>query len=357
MIIGGLLLIACFIFLGVLLIRDQSNHKQNEAAENFSLEEISVIIPYKNEAQHLPQLLESLSKQKQLPSAIYFVNDHSTDISAAIVDTWCAQNPKGVSIHLDHELNGKKAALRRAIYELSTEYFLTLDADVQLSENYFSVLTQVKKAKLVILPVLMNATSTLSRFFSLEYHYFNAFNFLVSNYYTLSASGANLLVEKTSFLAVDSYHTHKHLCSGDDYFLLRDFQQHKLSHYVSNNFNVSATTNSVTHWKDYLKQRIRWFKKTEGLKNREETILGVFILTYFLSVLPLILLLISGNLILFSVLILGLQSYLAHRIFTHYEIPPLAQPNGLEFLVFHILYPFVLLTILIRSIFEKESWK
>lgn len=358
MMIGVIILVVCFFLLALMLLEHKKmelNHSEEE--EKYNLQNITVIIPFKNEEHKIRGLLEDIHRQNDQPKKFIFVDDHSTDESYAIVKKWCEQHKNANVYQLENGIYGKKNALRRGIYITTTDYFLSLDADVRLSRRYFENLQRIAVSSLVVLPVLMIASNWKSRMFSLEYHFFNAFNYLVSPWFTLSASGANLLVNKTDFLNVDSIEKHQKIASGDDYFLLRDFQKAGLSHKVLINFEVAVYTKSVQDYPLYFNQRSRWLKKTQSTKYKEELLLGILILVYFLVTFSFILYALISGQFLFGLVPVFIQTILAFHILQLYQLPKNESPTIWELFLFHIYYPVILLYILIKSTFDKEKWE
>src|SRR5690554_7065064 len=80
----------------------------------------------------------------------------------------------------------------------------------------------------------MQGKGFLQKLFSTEYSFFNAFNFLLSSIRPISVSGANLLFDRNAINYQKQLKKHKHLASGDDYFLLKEFRRKHLPVYISN---------------------------------------------------------------------------------------------------------------------------
>ncbi|QDH80860.1 glycosyltransferase family 2 protein [Echinicola soli] len=109
-----------------------------------------VIIPAHNEAQYLPNLLDSLTQQALLPKQVIIVNDNSTDQTEAIIDryakdfSWITKvnSRTGVS-----RLPGSKvvAAFEKGFKEINQPFdiIVKLDADLILPKNYFEKITSV----------------------------------------------------------------------------------------------------------------------------------------------------------------------------------------------------------------------
>ena len=83
---------------------------------------VSVVVPFRNEEDHLPGLLEDFAGQTYPAEhmEIIFVDDHSEDGSASIVTSGASQNQHFHHLELPPQISGKKKALfcpaRRARY-------------------------------------------------------------------------------------------------------------------------------------------------------------------------------------------------------------------------------------------------
>jgi poly-beta-1,6-N-acetyl-D-glucosamine synthase len=94
----------------------------------------SIVVPYRNEAENLPDLLDSLSLLKYPAShfEILLVNDASEDASREICSRFKEANPD-LNIHLlENERttsSPKKDAILTALKKAQFDYLLTTDAD------------------------------------------------------------------------------------------------------------------------------------------------------------------------------------------------------------------------------------
>ena len=190
----------------------------------YQAENISVIIPFRNEIKNLNSLKESILQLSSLPLEFIWVNDHSDDNSLNILTNL---PPNHTVVSLDTNEKGKKAAIRKGIKISQGTYILTWDADIIVPNHYFKTLEQTKVSELSILPVRMKGSTFIEILYELDYYFLNSINISVSGfYYPIVASGANLLFNKSTFLNIDSFDTHKKIASGDDQFLLADFKKH-----------------------------------------------------------------------------------------------------------------------------------
>lgn len=113
----------------------------------------AVIIPAHNEALYIGRCLDSVVSQSCLPNELIVVNDHSTDHTEEIVNTYRAKYP---FIKLENRISGEDhlpgskvvAAFNQGFQQLEKdwEYVVKLDADIELPSDYFeSVLAHFKK--------------------------------------------------------------------------------------------------------------------------------------------------------------------------------------------------------------------
>lgn len=89
--------------------------------------EVSILMPYKNEARFLKACIESIKDQSFQQWELLAVNDHSTDEGPAIVDKWSRNDPR---IHaLKNEGIGIIDALDTAYHKSKGKYVTRMDAD------------------------------------------------------------------------------------------------------------------------------------------------------------------------------------------------------------------------------------
>jgi glycosyltransferase involved in cell wall biosynthesis len=91
---------------------------------------ISVLIPCYNEVQTIEQVVQNILKLDLEIYEIIIVNDHSSDGSREIIEKLTNNNKVIKAIH--HEINqGKGAALRTGIKEVTGEVVIIQDADLE----------------------------------------------------------------------------------------------------------------------------------------------------------------------------------------------------------------------------------
>jgi glycosyltransferase involved in cell wall biosynthesis len=321
------------------------------------LDEITVIISFRNEAAKLEPLIKSLLNQSKLPASIIFVDDHSSDNSNEIIDANISKSKEVSLIHLPEDLKGKKEAIRFAIRNVKTKYCLTIDADTWFDQHFFEQMRIGEHVDMQIRPVVMKGSSLIGHFAGVEHSFFNALNNLLSPIYTLSSSGANLLFKKSTFDELDNFESHRHIASGDDHYLLRDFQSGRAKIVVSDAESDLVFTESTNTLNDYFNQRIRWLGKTKLKATISELFIGLLIAIYLIGgFLIMIHLLIIGRLDLFLFLILG-RWIIDSLVFLNYTIPLRQLSHWWRLPFFQITYPILFIFLLLASIFYKPKWK
>ena len=326
----------------------------------------SIIIPFRNEEQHLKPLLESLVNLEYPLDCVsfYFVNDASTDKSESIVQRYANSIP---NLHLiDNKRttkSPKKDAITTAIANINSSWIITLDADCVVPKHwlmaYASYIKQDPEAQMVIGPVSYFSTASFLAQFQL-------IDFLSLQLFTIGTfgigkpilcNGANLAYQKNAFIEVQGFQGNESIASGDDIFLLEKLVK-KNSKVVGLLKNPLATvyTYPQTNFKKLFEQRKRWAGKTSKTKNKYTLWIGVVIfITNVAFIGSLIGYCVNQNiqylLFLLSKIILDLVFL---NVVTRYykEKLTLISRIGSSF-----LYPFFMLYISVISMFSSYVWK
>ena len=345
-----------------------------DKVRTFQLESIeartrfSVIIPFRNEGSHLPDLLNSirtLNYPKHL-FEIILVNDESTDNSVSLITN--ERKHSAIDLKLINNIRNtnspKKDAISTAMTLAKYEWIVTTDADCILPRFWldaFDNFIQSSDAELIVAPVTyLNSNSFLKRFQLLD--------FLSLQGATLGGfgiqkpflcNGANLAYRKLFFETLNGFDGNSDVASGDDIFLLEKALKHgrKKVHYLKTE-HVLVQTNPQESLKDLIAQRQRWASKTSRYKNGFAKVVG---LSVFLM-----------NAALICALILTIIGYLNYNVLGYLFIIKIAidfllifktarffnQENVLSSYIFScVLYPFFSVYIVVISMFFKYKWK
>jgi biofilm PGA synthesis N-glycosyltransferase PgaC len=335
-------------------IRWQWNKNYQEKRKFFKIEDISVVIPFRNEVTNLPNLIQSLNKLVVFPREIIFVNDHSEDDFKPCFNELNVPF-KTTLINLAAGDEGKKTALRAGISDSIGEFILTWDADIVVNPNFFRQVAKTPLSDLLILPVSMPGKNLKQFFFELDFQYLNALNTAISGHAKpISANGANLLFNKAIFEEIDSFEDHADVASGDDSFLLLDFKNHKKSIELALNPNLQVKTPIPNTWEGIINQRLRWIGKSKKVGDRFANYLAIFGLIYHVGFWLMFLTDATWNqltiLFYWKILLDSLLLFPYLRILKRSWL-------GLLIPVFSMIYPIYMLMILVMTLFYEPEWK
>ncbi len=257
LIVGGV------VFGGFLLHLQKS--AQHRSGSKISAQEITVLIPFRNEEKRLDDLLTSILNSTKLPNKFIFIDDHSNDASTKLIQDRLGDFPFEI-LMLSKELSGKKKALRAAIQNCQTKFILTFDADISFQPSYFRLLEELEDADMYVLPAVLIGKPPVELFYELDVALANALNAGLSGLTRpIFSSGANFLFKRQAFDEVDDLESHVHMASGDDTYLLRDFRRNKKDVRLESNLNVAVKTDTPKSFNEFIDQRLRWVGKTTDL--------------------------------------------------------------------------------------------
>lgn len=268
------LLLGTIVGVGFFVQRRKEDHYRKEA-KKIRPEDLAVLIPFRNEEQRIQALLDCIKQLTVLPKEFVFVDDHSTDEAVQLIEQTLNGLPYRV-LHVPDSMHGKKMALRYATEQTSSEYILTLDADVELAPDYFEALAGLGEADMYILPAIMKPVKWYEHFYEIDLILVTAANAgLAGLVRPIMASGANLLYKRATFNRVDNIASHIHAASGDDTYLLRDFRKGKTDVRLMTDPKCGIRTETPQSFKEFIDQRLRWIGKTGDLKDHLSTSLAI----------------------------------------------------------------------------------
>lgn len=342
---------------------------------DFKLEEISpktkfsVVVPFRNEAENLPALLESIANLKYPKSMfeIIFVDDESTDNSAETITKKMLKLgsvDSSVKQNIRRTKSPKKDAITTAIESAKYVWIITTDADCQLPKYWLDAYDnyiQHHNPKVVVAPVTFGTTTSF-------FERFQLLDILSLQGATIGGfginkpflcNGANLGYQKIVFNDLNGFDGNSDVASGDDIFLLeKAVKREKNSvHYIKNN-QIIVHTASQPNFKTLLAQRVRWAAKTSRYKNSFGKFTGLIVLLMnaLLVCLPLLYLLqiITSTTLIYTFAIKFLIDFLllfkTTRFFGQEQYLP-------SYLFSSLLYPFFSVYVAFISVFKGYKWK
>lgn len=344
-----LILLLCF---GIAYVLRFKKHNKNNEGLKGNL--FSIIIPFKDEKENIIQLIDFLIDNKTKFDEVIFIDDHSEDNSFDIVKRRIGEHRNFHLTSNDDSQVGKKAALQNGLKKARNIFVLTWDADITPNSDYFIDPLEHLKADLIIFPVIMKAEKNIfSSYCAYEYNLLSALNYLFSPIIVITASGANLFFDKSLLTNAKDFYQ-KNIVSGDDHYLLREFQKKGKRILVSNQLNRSVYTKSVNSFGEYFKQRTRWLGKFKYKLSFLDILIGAFFTYWFTIPLFLLLLILLGNLnIMFLVFVILIQ-YVTYLIIQYNYERKLG--NILLPLFFTISYPVLFIMLLFKVTTYKNTW-
>lgn len=348
------------------LISTLSNSIKNGKTPNLeSINErqgISLVIPFRNEAQNLYKSLKSLSELVYDADKfeIIFVNDDSSDDFNSCFSRYKEGNFKII----DNEGQGKKAAVESGIKAAKFSWILCSDSDCKYENEWLlhcNYLIQKQASDLFVLPVYILSDDTLIN----AYQYYESLSSLGVNmgYYhkkddVLLASGANLLYKKELFFKLNPYQGNSNIASGDDMFLLDRFKKAKKKVTISYQKGLWVNAKGEDSWIKVIDQRIRWAKKMRHLSGTRSFYIGLNML--IIQTLLLVLLLVSfikPLVFLNFILLLFVKS-----IFDYHLMSKVANLNRLQskwsrVFILECIYLILLPVIALLTMVRNPKWK
>ncbi|MGQ7945600.1 glycosyltransferase family 2 protein [Flavobacterium sp. WC2509] len=321
----------------------------------------TIIIPFRNEAENLPILLESFSKLNY-PTHLFeviLVDDFSSEEFQVSGFKFQVSVVKNIRV----SNSPKKDAITTAMQIVKTDWVITTDADCVVHKNWLSTLDNF----IQLHPVSMIAGAVTYDCNNSFLHHFQQLDLASLQGATIGSfgikkgfmcNGANFAYTQSFFKNLNGFEGNNSIASGDDVFLLQKAlakYPEKLAYLKSKNSIV--TTKPVNDWKSLFYQRVRWASKTGSYQSLFGKRLGLLVFMMNLSLVCAFVLMLFGIFPYFfiglifiikfgidSVLIKQTNSFLTH--------------NKIQYLFLSSLwYPFFSTTVALYSLFGKYEWK
>src|SRR6187431_2167044 len=192
----------------------------------------SIIVPFRNEAENLPVLLENFSKLNY-PTDLFeviLVDDFSSEefqVSGFKFQVSVVKNIRVTN-------SPKKDAITTAMEIVKTDWIITTDADCMVPENWLLTLD----------------------------------NYIQLNPVSMVAGAVTYDCNNSFFQELKGFEGNSAIASGDDVFLLqkaRSLYSEKAAYLKSK--NTIVTTKPTNEWKSLFYQRVRWASKTTSYQS------------------------------------------------------------------------------------------
>ena len=321
----------------------------------------SILVPFRNEAENLPILLESIAKLKY-PKDLFEV----LLIDDASEEKFQIPNSK-FQITLTNSIrqsnSPKKDAITTGIPLANNEWIVTTDADCVIPKNWLLTMDafiQNHTVEMIAGAVTYDCKPSFL-------HHFQQLDLTSLQGATIGSfglnkgfmcNGANFAYTKSIFEKLNGFEGNDKIASGDDVFLLQKAIEKFLDevHYLKAK-EVIVSTKPTETWKSLFYQRVRWAAKTSSYKSSFGKLLGLIV--FF------------GNLsfvIGFFYFLLGFWSYSVFVLVAFlkflidfvllYATNKFLSKNRIKSLLLSSLfYPFFSSTVALYSLFGSYEWK
>lgn len=359
-----LIIVFIIYFLFLILLMMGWGRYSNDSLTRHHFHFLSVVIPFRNEANNLPTLIDTLRKLDYPKDRleILLIDDHSTDDSLCVAEK-LASNFSNVKI-LSANSTGKKLAITQGVDASQGEIIITTDADCELQVDWLkSINKQFQDPSIKMLVGAVRIKPDVTFFSKLQATEFSSLMGSAAATLNLGfptmCNGANLSYRKKTFEEVNGFEGNVHIPSGDDEFLMRKVMEKfgaKSLKFLMD-LNAVVTTNPQSSLKDFFAQRFRWAGKWSHNSNKITKALAVFILVFQLSwvaALGALFFQDRNSTILFLIAVkVMMEGYFLFMISTF-----MRQRFSLNsFLLLQIIYPFYVITVGVFSNVIRVQWK
>jgi cellulose synthase/poly-beta-1,6-N-acetylglucosamine synthase-like glycosyltransferase len=277
----SLVLAGLYLYWMTKVLQGWNSYVEATPTKGNNLQGISIVIPFKDEAEHLPLLLQSLADLDYVEDKyeILLVDDSSSDHSVQLVSEWINQTAIQSKL-LYSQPPGKKAAQELGVREARYGLIACTDADCVVPNQWLVRINESFHKKYTTLafgPVHLSGSG-----YKLQYLEFNA---LIASTmgmlglgWAIMGNGANMAFRKDAYLEVTKQLKKKNTPSGDDVFLLHQLAKMGRQPEFIVGRDAMVATLPQPNFKAFFHQRIRWASKAKYYTNRATILIGTLVL-------------------------------------------------------------------------------
>ena len=355
----GTVFLIYILFIGQ-LIYGFNRMRRFSKAEFIPKTSFSIVVPFRNEKENLPNLLHSISLlnyPKELVEVI-LVDDDSDDEFRIQNLEFRIQMIKNVR----KSNSPKKDAIETAIQIAKHDWIITTDADCLVQKDWLTIYDQyIQKNEVEMVAsgvCYIPKKGFLSAFQNLDFLSLQGAtigSFGINQ--PFMCNGANFAYSKSFFKELNGFQGNETIASGDDVFLLQkavSVAPKKVGFLLAKESIVA--TNPVATWSDLFQQRVRWASKSTGYSSVYGKLLALVVfggnLAWIVSFLLWLVGLLDQNIfMLFVALKFLIDFILIYKTANFFE-------SKLQYvLASSLLYPFFSVSVAVSSLFGKYSWK
>ena len=321
----------------------------------------SIVVPFRNEAENLPILLNSFSKLNYPNDwfEVVLVDDFSSEQFQVQSSKFKLSVIKNIRV----SNSPKKDAISTAIQSAENDWIISTDADCVVNENWLLSLDNY---------IQLNDVSMIAGAVTYEcensfLHHFQQLDLASLQGATMGSfglgkgficNGANFAYSKSFFQELNGFGGNDGIASGDDVFLLQKaiarFPE-KVQYLKSEN-NI-VVTKPLDDWKSLFYQRVRWASKTGSYQSRFGKGLGLVVFVGNFAWVFGVGCWLLGLILFQDMVLLFLLKFMVDTILI-YKANSFLTKNRMRFLVSgSLLYPFFSTSVALYSLFGKYEWK
>jgi len=349
------LIVLCAVYIGL-------NHIANINDENIA--DISVVIAARNEESRILPCLNSLQKLVYPDDKyeIIFVDDHSTDKTVQIIESYCEKYANWKLICLKEkskQLRGKKNALLHGIEHARGEIIFTTDADCILPTGWLREMVKYFKPKVSMVlghSPIQSRKGVWNKILEFD-NLFSAISAAAPTKlgYPITSVGRNLAYRRDSYNNVGGFLALKKFRSGDDVHLTERFRYLKngIVEYCANP-DTFVTTQLPDSKKEIFHQQVR--KNSKTLKKAGFSIIFSLILFFYHILLILIPIILPSWMWLWLIILL---IKLAIEYFNLRKAARIFQQDKIIGVIplMQIIYPVYIIFFSLLGVLQIYSWK
>lgn len=321
----------------------------------------SIIVPFRNETENLPILLESFSRLNY-PIELFeviLVDDESEE-------TFKVQSLKfKVSVIKNVRVSNspKKDAIAKAMQIVNTDWIITTDADCVVNKNWLLVLDnyiQLHDVAMIAGAVTYDCKNSFL-------HHFQQLDLASLQGATIGSfginkgfmcNGANFAYTKSFFKELNGFEGNDRIASGDDVFLLQKAiaKFPEKVHYLKSQNNI-VITKPLNDWKSLFYQRVRWASKTSSYQSAFAKGLGLLVFAGNLGLIIGFGCWMFGVILFQNIVLLFLLKFLIDAVLI-YKTNCFFTKTKMQYLILSsFFYPFFSVSVVLYSLFGKYEWK
>jgi cellulose synthase/poly-beta-1,6-N-acetylglucosamine synthase-like glycosyltransferase len=320
----------------------------------------TIVVPFRNEKENLPNLLHSISLLNYPIELveIILVDDDSEEVFSVQDLVFSLKVIKNIR----KSNSSKKDAIETAIQVAKNDWIITTDADCLVQKDWLTTFDQYIQEKEVEMVASGVCYVPKSGFLSA----FQNLDFLSLQGATIGSfginqpfmcNGANFAYSKYFFKELKGFQGNETIASGDDVFLLQkaiSSAPKKVGFLLAKECIVA--TKPVATWSELFQQRVRWASKSTGYSSVYGKLLALVVLggnlAWIVSFLLWLVSLLDQNIFMLFVSLKFLIDFiLIYKTVNFFE-------SKLQYvLASSLLYPFFSVSVAVYSLFGKYNWK